>query len=229
MKSVVRRRASAWLRPILWVVLVLCALLVALYGPALFDLYRLDRTIQQQSAERGAVAGPWPSLPDVCMPCHGRLGRTLNDFYPQLAGQPVDYLVAQLHAFADGTRVNPNMGPLARELSATEITQLARFFAAQQPPAGDPARADAEQATAARVLTARLGCAGCHGADYAGQGAVPRLAGQGYSYLVRQLRDFRSGQRTDPAGAMNALTRGLTDSEIEGLAAYLASYGTKTE
>lgn len=42
-------------------------------------------------------------------------------------------------------------------------------------------------------------CARCHGADGAGvaAGTVPRIAGQHYRVLVRQLVDFRAGRRWD--------------------------------
>lgn len=42
-------------------------------------------------------------------------------------------------------------------------------------------------------------CASCHGADGAGDvsGSVPRIAGQHYRVLARQLVDFRNGKRWD--------------------------------
>jgi cytochrome c553 len=42
-------------------------------------------------------------------------------------------------------------------------------------------------------------CVACHGADGGGQvsGSVPRVAGQLYGVLVRQLVDFRNGRRWD--------------------------------
>ena len=43
-------------------------------------------------------------------------------------------------------------------------------------------------------------CVACHGADGGGQatGSVPRIAGQHYRVLLRQLVDFRHGKRWDP-------------------------------
>jgi cytochrome c553 len=40
-------------------------------------------------------------------------------------------------------------------------------------------------------------CAACHGADGAGssEGSTPRIAGQHYSVLLKQLQDFRNGRR----------------------------------
>lgn len=65
-------------------------------------------------------------------------------------------------------------------------------------------------------------CAACHGAE--GVSAVPmypNLAGQKEAYLVKQLKDFKSGARKDPVMAPMAM--GLTDADIANLSAYYAS------
>lgn len=44
----------------------------------------------------------------------------------------------------------------------------------------------------------RVTCTPCHGATgNAGQATVPTLAGQHVRYLIKQLRDFRSGARNN--------------------------------
>jgi cytochrome c553 len=50
--------------------------------------------------------------------------------FPRLAGQHADYLLAQLAAFADGSRANPVMGAMARNLSAQDAQRLAAYLAA---------------------------------------------------------------------------------------------------
>jgi cytochrome c553 len=64
-------------------------------------------------------------------------------------------------------------------------------------------------------------CAACHGA--AGVSAVPMypdLAGQKEMYLVKQLKDFKSGARKDPV--MGAMAMPLSDADIANLAAYFS-------
>lgn len=86
---------------------------------------------------------------------------------------------------------------------------------AQEEPAlsaGDPV------AGAAKAMI----CMGCHGLD--GNSFVPtfpKLAGQGVDYLVKELFDFRSGQRFDPM--MLGIVAGLTEDDIVNLAAYFGS------
>ena len=56
-----------------------------------------------------------------------------------------------------------------------------------------------------------------------GQKQVPRLAGQSIEYAVVQMRHIRSGIRVDMDGTMGSAARGLSDEDIEALAAYAAS------
>jgi cytochrome c553 len=75
-------------------------------------------------------------------------------------------------------------------------------------------------------VTAQQVCSNCHGLDGNSVSPnFPRLAGQPKAYLVAQLENFRSHQRSDPAGYeyMWGLTRSLTDRQIDGLAAYFSA------
>ena len=65
-------------------------------------------------------------------------------------------------------------------------------------------------------------CAACHGAD--GNSAVPnwpKLAGQHEQYLLRQLTLIKSNAR--PVPEMMGITPGLSEQDLEDLAAYFAS------
>ena len=67
-------------------------------------------------------------------------------------------------------------------------------------------------------------CSICHGADFKGIGDVPRLAGRGAYYLVRQLNDIKIGARKGNAVAlMKPVVEKLSDEDIVNLAAYMAS------
>ncbi|HEY5719423.1 MAG TPA: cytochrome c [Gammaproteobacteria bacterium] len=64
----------------------------------------------------------------VCGACHGPNGVSVNPQWPNLAGQKDLYLVKQLKAFRDGTRVDPLMSPQAKPLSDSDIEDLAAYF-----------------------------------------------------------------------------------------------------
>jgi len=65
----------------------------------------------------------------TCAGCHGPEGISMNDLWPNLAGQKEGYLVAQLKAFKSGERTNPMMSPMAAPLSDEDIADLAAYFA----------------------------------------------------------------------------------------------------
>ena len=69
-------------------------------------------------------------------------------------------------------------------------------------------------------------CAGCHGADgNSPNGVWPILAGQHASYLVKQMKNFKSAERTDPI--MQGMVAALSEEDMQNIAAYFASQKAK--
>jgi cytochrome c553 len=65
-------------------------------------------------------------------------------------------------------------------------------------------------------------CAVCHGADGNSASAeFPKLAGQHYDYLLKSIKDYKSGVRKSPI--MAPMVEKLTVRDIEDLAAYFSS------
>ncbi|MGB5305288.1 MAG: cytochrome c [Gammaproteobacteria bacterium] len=65
-------------------------------------------------------------------------------------------------------------------------------------------------------------CAGCHGANGVSSNPLwPNLAGQKDAYLVKQMKAFRDGTRSDPM--MGPMAKPLSDADIENIAAYYSS------
>jgi len=65
-------------------------------------------------------------------------------------------------------------------------------------------------------------CASCHGLN--GKSSLPNnpnLAGQKEAYLIKAIKAYRDGQRKDPM--MSSMVSGLSDKDIENLAAFYAS------
>lgn len=64
-------------------------------------------------------------------------------------------------------------------------------------------------------------CMGCHGANgVSGGGAYPKLAGQHAAYIVKQLKDYKSGKER-PNAVMGAFAGLLSDEDMINVAAYL--------
>jgi len=71
-------------------------------------------------------------------------------------------------------------------------------------------------------------CAACHGAVGISQNTSwPNLAGQQKAYLVKQMKDFREGKRTDPW--MSPMAIPLSDGDIENLAEFYNSLPVRDE
>lgn len=74
---------------------------------------------------------------------------------------------------------------------------------------------------AAEGLAKSKPCAACHGPDgNSVSPAFPRLAGQHYSYLVKALTRYKSGERKNPI--MSPQAANLSRRDIEDLAAYFS-------
>ena len=98
------------------------------------------------------LAGPAPSDPDkaakgkqlykggdltkgipACQACHGPKGGGMaGSGYPQVGGQYVEYTLAQLKAFRDGTRANDDkelMRSIVKDMSDEQLEALAHYIA----------------------------------------------------------------------------------------------------
>ncbi len=65
-------------------------------------------------------------------------------------------------------------------------------------------------------------CAACHGAvGISPNTSWPNLAGQQKAYLIKQMKDFRDGKRSDPW--MSPMAKPLSDDDIEDLAVFFNS------
>lgn len=197
------------------------------FGPTFLDLHRLQGFIAETTDAEVADAGPWPRATDACTLCHGVQGKSANQNYPSLAGQPAPYIVAQLEAYAGGTRHNPTMGPLAMNMTPAEIKSYADYYARQVPAENEYYKPDAGLAAKGEQLVKAGACASCHGEGLTGQDQFPRLAGQGFDYLVRQLDGFAEGRRIDPTGTMATVAGGMTAPDRKAVAAYLAAMPSK--
>jgi cytochrome c553 len=166
-------------------------------------------------------AVPTPPKAETCFACHGPGGSSTNGQYPVLAGQTSRYLYLQLRDYQEGRRKDPVMSPMAAGLTREETRALADYFAAQTPrPTGFTP--DPEKARLGKVRADDTLCTMCHLGEFKGQNETPRVAGQQYDYIVKQLTDFKARRRTNDAGTMTAVAGTLSDADIENIANYIA-------
>lgn len=103
-----------------------------------------------------------------------------------------------------------------RKLLVAGIVGASMMMSVGANAAGDAAAGKAKSAV----------CAACHGPDGNSANPLwPKLAGQHAPYMVKQLKDFKSGARKDPV--MAPMAAPLSEKDMENLAAYYASQKQK--
>jgi cytochrome c553 len=178
----------------------------------------------QQAAEKVANK--------TCVVCHGTGGRSTSSPFPILAAQTAPYLEAQLKAFRDQRRADPDaqayMWSVASELSDSMISGLAAYYSAQAP--AHAQSGDAKLVAAGKIIFEKgmpdqgiPACNLCHGANGEGKSIYPRLAGQHASYLLKQILLIQNALRVAPV--MHGVIKDLTRDEMLAVTAYVASIG----
>lgn len=158
----------------------------------------------------------------VCAACHGADGNSPTGQFPNLAGQTWRYIYVQLKDYKEGRRSDPVMTAMAAPLSRQEMIDIANYFAAQ------PARPSTFKAEEGKIKLGKAKadetlCSMCHLGAFAGQNEIPKVAGQQYDYIVKQMRDFKARTRTNDAGNMTSVAQTLSEADIENLAHYITS------
>jgi cytochrome c553 len=162
----------------------------------------------------------------TCATCHGANGGgSVNGDVPRIAGQHFEVIVRQLVDYRHDARWDIRMEHYAgRKLldDPQSIADVARYISQL---GGDEAHnlGDGQLARhGAEVFAAK--CAQCHGPKGEGSAAdrVPRLAGQHYSYLLRQMYDAVDGRRPNFSRSHIQLLAKLQRDDFVGLADFLA-------
>lgn len=169
-----------------------------------------------------AVAADPPEKLAPCLACHGVSGQSETDNVPSLGGQNAPYTLIQLFMFREALRVAEPMNEMAKPLSDDDLRSFSDAIAAlpaPKPPAdaGDPARMEK-----ARGLAEQYHCSVCHRPNFAGQENVPRIADQREDYLLKTLRDYKSGARHGYDATMAEALQPVDDAALVELAYFLA-------
>lgn len=209
--------------------LFVCALL-AVTGPVMAD---------SGSTEQGQAA--------ACTACHGPDGNSpalppQAEQWPKIAGLAPEYIIKQLYDYKSGRRRNGQMSPQAQNIADVDVANIAAFFAAQRVsanPAFDKnllARGEKLYLKGRNKPSLVIACAGCHGKKGAGQRnradkpkiapamLAPAIGGQHARYVVKQLKAFQEGIRTNDVGRVmyNSVLH-LDDEDIVAVAEYVAT------
>jgi cytochrome c553 len=167
-------------------------------------------------------------LYQTCAACHGPDGRgTADGEIPAIAGQHGSVLLKQITDFRHEQRWNDRMRNFTDRHhleSAQDLTDVAAYVA--NLPRFPATAAGIGDGTAlgkgASVYFQK--CEQCHGP--LGQGDLlrgrPRLAGQHYGYLLRQLQETAADERPGMDRAHVEMLQGMSTTELRGVADYLS-------
>jgi cytochrome c553 len=176
-----------------------------------------------------------------CSACHGDNGTSPSRNWPSLTGQRPDYVLKTLLDYKQDMRRDHYrkayvMKRVAALLTETQMADLAAYYAQQPAPTIPPttnaklAKRGAKLATQGDDKRGITACAACHG-EHGESGVTPdtpALAGQTPEYFIQAMRMYKQGMRTsDVGGIMRLFSKPLTDAEIQALAHYYASLGSK--
>jgi cytochrome c553 len=164
----------------------------------------------------------------ACAECHEADGSGSADgTIPVIAGQHVSVLVKQLVDFRHDRRWHARMQDAAKrhELgSAQDLLDVAAYAESlKRPPPRAGVAGDGAALHQGQVVYYR-DCEGCHGRLAEGdlRRVRPRLAGQHYPYLLRQLNETAAGQRPGMDAMHVERIGALSEADRAAVAAYLS-------
>lgn len=169
------------------------------------------------------------ALFDHCASCHGADGGgETNGATPRIAGQHFRVLVKQLVDFRSGKRWDFLMEGAAEQHHLTGPQDIADVAAYVNGLTRPMARGigSGEFVEEGSLIYSKQ-CASCHGAAAEGNAerAVPRLAGQHYGYLMRQMYDAVDGRRPALPRLHSQRIAPLDFEQVRAVSDYLARIG----
>jgi cytochrome c553 len=165
---------------------------------------------------------------ETCAACHAADGRGARDgSVPAIAGQHVSVIVKQLVDFRHDRRWDERMQDFASRHhleGAQDLLDVAAYT--QSLPRWPPLEGGTGDGKSLQhgANAYFIRCEGCHGP--LGQGELrrmrPRLAGQHYAYLMRQLTETAAGERPGMDAEHVQRIRSMSLDERQGVADYLS-------
>jgi cytochrome c553 len=209
----------------------LVLLLVAVHGAA-WSEGADSRAARDREFSDGAWLEPdlvhGAELYGSCAACHGPDGRGTEDGeVPAIAGQHGSVLLKQLTDFRHEQRWNERMQHFTDQhhlAGAQDLTDVAAYVASlpRFPPTARGIGDGTALGEGASIYFQK--CERCH--RPLGQGDLlmnrPRLAGQHYAYLLRQLQETAANQRPGMDRAHVDRLKGISPEGLRGVADYLS-------
>ena len=164
-----------------------------------------------------------------CVVCHQPSAWGSPDgAIPNLAGQQDRYLERQLATFRSGARIDTAMQVVTAHRTFSNhdnIAVLVRYLSGLNANP-NPVKGSGEHLRVGQELYTHI-CAACHGPAGRGErgNRVPRIAGQHYPYLRRQIEAAADLHKDLAPPEMTSALRGMRPQEKDALADYISRLG----
>jgi cytochrome c553 len=164
-----------------------------------------------------------------CVVCHQpNAWGSPDGTIPNLAGQQKRYLEKQLAMFRSGARMDTAMQIVAVHATFDDqrnITAVANYLS-KLDTNPNPVEGSGEHLRLGQELYTHI-CAACHGVGGRSEEAnrIPRIAGQHYPYLQRQIEAAAALHKELAPPEMTSALRGMRPQEKDALADYISRLG----
>ena len=168
---------------------------------------------------------------ELCATCHNANGWGKEDgSFPVIAGQHRSVIIKQLADIRARNRENPTMFPFSGDdvLGGPQGIEDVAEYIAQLPVNPLPAKGDGKHVEQGKKIFEEK-CAVCHGKEGEGnaEGFFPRIQGQHYAYVKRQLQWMRDGRRKNANPTMLAIIKEMDDDTFGAIADYVSRIPVK--
>lgn len=162
----------------------------------------------------------------LCASCHHDNGWGKSDgSYPVIAGQHRQVLIKQLADIRAKLRDNPVMFPFSDPATIGGVQAISDVSAyiASLPGDPEPGKGSGDQLVLGKKIFQEK-CAQCHGEQAQGSDAefIPRLKGQHYMYLLRQIQAILTGYRKNANPVMVEMVKTLSTEDMQAVADYVS-------
>ena len=163
---------------------------------------------------------------ELCATCHSQNGWGKEDgSFPVIAGQHRSVLIKQLADIRARNRENPTMYPFSGNdiLGGPQGIEDVAGYIETLPVNPNPGKGDGKNLELGKTLYTEK-CTACHGETGEGNADAyyPRIQGQHYAYLLRQLQWIRDGRRKNANSAMLEAVKDLDDKTLSAIADYVS-------
>jgi cytochrome c553 len=164
-----------------------------------------------------------------CAGCHTAQSNGLPEgWVPSISGQHPRYLAKQLIDYRHSVRRDARMEPVAKGhglRSSQDVADVVAFLAAQPADWSAPDERPAGATEDSKFY--RNHCSSCHGLTGEGNNSryVPRIAGQDFAYLLRQMHDVVDGRRPNMRRDHLRVLEGLDVVQLVSLSCYVSHLG----